>query len=102
MFYIYILFYIKKKKKKLKKEERREEILGSEKRKRSDDNSEGYLNEFGGPKISHPHEASLRRRFPHAGDKVEHVRLSHHHLQVQNLVVMGQAAVHEQPQLVLR
>lgn len=60
------------------------------------------LNDLRWPKTAHPHEATLGRRLPHAGDEVEDVGFRDHGLQVDDLIVVCQAVVDEEPELVLR
>jgi len=59
-----------------------------------------YLDELGRPETANPHEAALSRSLPDAGNKVKDVGFGHHSLEVDNDVIMGQAIVYVDLELV--
>ena len=59
-----------------------------------------YLDELGRPETADPHEAPLSRSLPDAGNKVKDVGFSHHALEVHNNVVMSQAIVYVDLELI--
>ena len=61
-----------------------------------------YLDELRGAKASDPQEAALSRGNPHPRDEVEDIRLDYGILELKHLVVMKQALVNINPQLILR
>lgn len=53
-----------------------------------------YFEHLGRPEAAHPHEAPLGRRLPHARHEMEDVHLGGLALELEQLVVVGQALVH--------